>query len=522
MRELAKKLLRTIRKHDLLRAGNRVAVAVSGGADSVALLCLLEELRGEVGIVLSVAHVNHKLRGAESDGDERFVADLSAAHGLEFHRVVAPVKETLIKCGAGAPTRETPPLTSSLRANEFTQSTFKRTPASAGIPRAMSGVEAAARELRYTFFRELARQGSVTTIATAHTLDDQAETILLRLFRGTGIRGLAGVHPRIVLKEQGDALGEVVRPLLGFRRAELRDYLQACGQEWREDSSNADVSLLRNRLRHHLLPLIAEEFGDTAIEHLAEIAEIARAEEEQWSSNALSVQASPARQSVTLDVEQLLNLPLAGARRLVRDWIETNARDVTVSFRLIEEILQLARGAQGKKLQLPGAAAGRHTNGSNVAVDQVRPRSVRRGRKELVLEFAARCDASGYEYTLEVPGEIAVPELNSRVEARLVDVESIGDQPSEGLLDREHIGSKVVIRNWRAGDRYWPAHSAAEKKVKELLSDRHATGAQKKLWPVAVNEDGRLVWLRGFPAPHAMQSLKGMAIWIREIAISTL
>jgi len=509
MRELAKQLLRTIRKHDLLRAGNRVAVAVSGGADSVALLCLLEELREELGIVLSVAHVNHQLRGAESDDDERFVAGLSAARGLEFHRVVAPVKSSRI---------------------------------TAGDARAVSGVEAAARDLRYKFFRELARQGSGAKIATAHTLDDQAETVLLRMFRGTGIRGLAGVHPRIVLQEQGKAFGEVVRPLLGFRRAELRDYLQARGQKWREDSSNEDVSFLRNRVRQRLLPLIAEEFGEAAIEHLAEIAEIARAEEEQWSvgggqwpvithspessthllSTGLAVESSAKRKAVTLDVEQLLRLPLAAARRLVRAWIEKNAPEVTISFRLIEEILELARGAAGKKLELPGAAACRHTKGSNAAVDNVRPKnarpkSVRRGRRELVLESETGRDASGYQYTLPVPGEITVPELGVRIEARLVDVESVAEQTRDGLLDRERIGSRVVIRNWRAGDRYWPAHTATKKKVKELLSDRHATGAEKKLWPVGVNEDGRLVWLRGFAAPHAMQSLKGKAIWIREI-----
>lgn len=500
MHELAKRLLRAIRKHDLLHAGDRVAAAVSGGADSVALLYLLKELRGELGIVLSVAHVNHKLRGEESDDDEQFVARMAAACGLEFYRVDAPVESSRISTGSGV--------------------------------RATSGVEAAARELRYEFFRKLARRRYVARIATAHTLDDQAETVLLRMFRGTGIRGLAGVHPRIVLEEQGSAFGEVVRPLLGFRRAELRDYLQARGQKWREDSSNEDVSFSRNRVRQRLLPLIAEEFGEAAIEHMAELAEIARAEEEQAVSTQYPVSGPQLSGSAatspkvmpgaTLDVEQLLTLPLAAGRRLVRGWIENNAPEVTISFRLIEEILELARGAAGRKLELPGAAAGRDASGSNAGVENVRPKNarpkhVRRGRKELVLDWEAGSAASDYEYTLAVPGEIAVPELGARVEACMVDVESIPEQERDGLLDPERLGPKVVIRNWRAGDRYWPAHTAAEKKVKELLSDRHAIGAEKKLWPVGVNGDGCLVWIRGFAVPQAMRSRTGKAIWIREI-----
>src|SRR4029077_5632957 len=233
------RLLKTIRKQQSIRAGDRLAVAVSGGADSVALLCLLLELGAELGIVLSVAHVNHKLRGEEADEDERFVAKLARQHGLELHACEASVGGSNI-----------------------------------------SGIEAAESELRYDFFRKFTREGRVTKIATAHTLDDQAETVLLRVFRGTGIRGLSGIHPRIVFEDGGHAFGELVRPLLGFRRAALQEFLRERGQSWREDSSNRDTAFLRNRARHRLLPMIGEEFGEAAIEHMGELAEIARAEEE--------------------------------------------------------------------------------------------------------------------------------------------------------------------------------------------------------------------------------------------------
>ncbi len=477
MHELAERLLKAIRKQESIRAGDRLAAAVSGGADSVALLCLLLELRAELGIVLSVAHVNHKLRGEEADEDERFVAQLARQHGLELHVCEAPVDGNQI-----------------------------------------FGIEAAARELRYGFFRQLAREGRVTKIATAHTLDDQAETVLLRIFRGTGIRGLSGVHPRIVFEEQGRAFGELVRPLLGFRRAALQEFLREQGQSWREDSSNRDIAFLRNRVRHRLLPTIGKEFGEAAIEHMGELAEIARAEEEHWGCGHPEVRGQgggagdETRQAASLRglaVAPLLALPLAAQRRLVRGWMETNARDLSISFRLIEEALELARGSAGKRLELP--------SGRNLRLGR------RCGRQELLLELGppgGRSEAADYEYALTVPGAVQVPELGACIEARVVDPRGVREEERGQLLDLGRMPKEVLIRNWRAGDRFWPSHTSEAKKVKELLSDRHATGAEKKLWPVAVAEGCGLIWMLGFAVPAAFRAPVGAskAIWIREIA----
>ncbi len=463
--ELAERLLKTIRKQQSMRAGDRLAAAVSGGADSVALLCLLLELRDDLGIALSVAHVNHKLRGKESDEDERFVAELARQHGLELHVCEAPFEG--------------------------------RRPSEIG-----SGIEAAARELRYGFFRRLAREDRVAKIATAHTLDDQAETVLLRIFRGAGIRGLSGIHRRIAFAKQGRTFGEVLRPLLGFRRAALHEFLRERGQSWREDPSNRDVAFLRNRVRHRLLPMIGEEFGEAAIEHMSELAEIARAEEEHWAFGHPEVRA---RQAASLPVGPLLALSLAAQRRLLRAWLETNAPDLKMSFRLIEEALALAGEPTGRKLEMP--------SGWNL----------RQGRQTLLLQFEAdngRDEGTDYRYALAVPGAVEVPELGARIEARLVDAVGIREEDRGQLLDPERIPKQVLVRNWRAGDRYWPAHTAAAKKVKELLSDRHAAGAEKKLWPVAVVEGCGLVWMRGFAVPAAFRAPAeaAQAIWIRQIA----
>jgi tRNA(Ile)-lysidine synthase len=478
---LAERLLKTIRKHGSIRAGDRLAAAVSGGADSVALLCLLLELRSELGVVLSVAHVNHKLRNQESDEDAEFVSSLAHRHELELHLHEAPLISN------------------------------RKSAASSEI---ISGIEAAARDLRYAFFRQLARQGKVSKIATAHTLDDQAETVLLRIFRGTGIRGLPGIHPKIIFEEEGRAYGELVRPLLGFRRAALVEYLREQKQSWREDSSNRDTAFLRNRVRHRLLPMISEEFGEAAIEHMSELAEIARAEEEHWKCvhpevwpqrEATHGEASHAAPPPILAIGPLLALPLASQRRLIQRWLELNAPDVSISFRVIEDVLELARASSGKTFELSERWIVRHA------------------RSELLLETMLEgrtAGTLGYEYPLQLPGTVEIPELALRVDAQVVDTVSVLEKDSVQLLDIELVPKQVLIRNWRAGDRFWPSHMASAKKVKELLSDRHAMGPKKKLWPVAVAEGRGIIWMLGFPVPAALRSPVGStkAIWIREIA----
>jgi tRNA(Ile)-lysidine synthase len=493
--ELATQLLKTIRKQDSMRAGDRVAAALSGGADSVALLCLLLELRSDLGIVLSVAHVNHQLRDQESDDDEQFVARLAEQHGLELHLRHAPLR---------APSEGN---------HNSTSSTIG------------SGIEAAARQLRYDFFRKLAHDGLVSKIATAHSLDDQAETVLLRIFRGTGIRGLAGIHPRITFHEQGRVFGEIVRPLLGFRRATLQKFLRERGLSWRHDSSNQNLAFLRNRVRHRLLPIIAEEFGDAAIEHMSDLAEIARAEAEAQEQEEAEQWALSSRQwpvgEPKLDAERLLALPLAAQRRLVRAWIEATAPGVKTSFRLIEEILDLARGPAGKKLELPpGRFLRRNRQDLSLESNALESDAIHRGanhaRARVTEEAADKASdktagkvagkVADYEYALAIPGSISVPELCACIEARIVDPSHVPPNERGQLLDPRFLPNQVLIRNWRPGDRYWPAHTVAAKKVKELLTDRHATGSEKKLWPVAVANNSGIVWLRGFPAPAALRA----------------
>src|SRR5712671_1891351 len=237
--EMLEKILKYIREQQLLRPGERVAVACSGGADSVALLHVMTELRETLGIVLSVVHFHHQIRGAEADSDQHFVEELAARFHLDFYS------------GSGnAPQHAT---------------------------ESKISLETAARELRHQWFAELIKLGKADKIATAHTLDDQAETVLMRILRGTGARGLAGIAAAHKSKH-------LVRPLLTTSRREVEAYLKDKGQCWREDSTNLDLGHTRNRIRHTLLPLLERDFNPAIRQTLADLAELAHAEDEYWTN----------------------------------------------------------------------------------------------------------------------------------------------------------------------------------------------------------------------------------------------
>ncbi len=462
MLDLAQSVLRYIRKQKLVHAGDRVGVAVSGGADSVALLRLLLDLRAELGIVLSVVHFNHKLRVADSDRDERFVRQLAEQHDLEFFGGDGDVRQTADKSHLG--------------------------------------VEAAARQLRYVYFSEILASRGLNRIATGHTLDDQAETVLLRLARGAGIQGLAGIYPALPLT----AGGWVVRPLLTTRRQELEGYLNSLGQAWREDKSNRDLRFARNRLRHGILPRLERNLNPSVREALAATAEIARAEEIYWREQ---VDAALPRAwdagARKLIASVLGGYPLALRRRIVRAAGESLG--VRLDFGHVAQILEVACDPSScdAKAALP------HNWLLTREKDAVR----------FVPPEARSADKHGYSYVLRVPGAVELPEAGISLEAALVsdNQASYNSQHlcGEHFFAPELLAKELQVRNWRAGDRFWPSQTKAPKKIKELLQERHISGEARVSWPLIVSGD-EIIWLRGFPAPAHLRPRGGHAVMIRE------
>lgn len=323
----------------LFRAGERVCVAVSGGADSVALLLAMVEAntasamnKEPLGVVLSAAHVHHGLRDDEADGDEAFVRALCDRLGvpLQVFHVDTPVRQQ----AEG------------------------------------EGLEEAARELRYAALRGLVAQGQADLVATAHTLDDQAETVLMKLLRGAWTEGLGGISPAV---QEGSDGWRLVRPLLAVRRAAIEAYLAARGEPWREDSSNRDRARTRNRVRHELLPLL-RTYNPAVDEMLARTAEIAREEEAYWQAqmarllSQLVLPGKPVRgggravstavgvQSCAVEIARLAPLAAAERRRLLRAIVRS--RGLALRSEETAKVLALA-GFGGSAAQGPGAVTGR-------------------------------------------------------------------------------------------------------------------------------------------------------------------
>ena len=455
-------------KPKLMAAGDRVGVAVSGGVDSVALLRLLLDLRAELGIVLSVVHFNHQLRAIDADFDEQFVRELAEQHGLHFY------------CGNG----------------DVRQAAQKN----------HLSVEAAARKLRYAYFGELLASGTLNRIATGHTLDDQAETVLLRLARGAGTRGLAGIHPAVSITNDG----WIVRPLLTTRRTELELYLNSRGQTWREDKSNRDLRYARNRVRHGILPRLERHLNPSVREALASTAEIARSEEEYWKKE---VDAALLRvwnsESSRLNYPALRELPLALQRRIIRAAGEQ--LNLRLEFKHVEQILEMTGSASVTRIALP--------------------QDWTLTREKDCLRFSPLQRESAkehdYSYILCIPGDATLPEAGLRIQAAVVS----GAPPSYNsqhlfepdllelcLYEPGLLGPELKVRNWCAGDRFWPAHTKAPKKIKELLQERHITGKERTLWPVITSGD-EIIWVRGFPVPAHLQPKGDQAVVIQAIVM---
>ncbi len=480
---MREKVLRYILERKLIRAGDRVAAAVSGGADSVALLRVLLELRNQLGVVLSVAHFNHALRGEASDADEAFVAELARQHDLEFFSSRADVRDHA--------------LTSKL------------------------SLEAAARDLRYRWLTSLPESHNLNEVATGHTLDDQAETVLLKFLRGAGTRGLAGIYPEIASgakaptsfpsaecgpegrfyqdKSPRQPGARIIRPLLKVTRQEVEHYLAALGQTWREDESNLDHRFARNRVRHELLPHLEREYNPNLRQVLSDAAELARAEEEYWQT-LVERELHDRMAAQRLRLMNFRALPLALQRRLLRRFVET--ANLALDFEHVEKLLHCALGELPKAELAGGWLAVRQGGCLELRASQAEP------------------PFSSYQCILPVPGEVRITEIGLTVRCIPMPQEFAKEEPPASLLSPEMLGSELIVRNWRPGDRLWPVHSKSEEKLKRLFSEKHVPAGQRPRWPVVLKGE-QIIWVRGLPVARAFAwSGRGDAMKI-ELLVST-
>jgi tRNA(Ile)-lysidine synthase len=411
--------------------GSSIGVAVSGGSDSTALLLVLFTLKKSMGIDRLVAmHVNHGLRGAESNGDERFVRDLAKNLGIPFY-----IKR--------------------LKGKSLTD----------------KGMEAWARSERYRFFSMVKQREGLTCIATGHTMDDQAETVIHRIMRGAGLRGLRGI---LAHRQDG-----VVRPLLTCSRVELAEWLEDQGIAWRTDSSNSLLDYERNRIRHQILPLLESREHGAAL-HCAAIAAAAQT---AWTmlqpgiDRWISAYAALSDNRFSID-KQGLSDELHGPEALLTLFERYN---IDAYSRHIESLIQNSSRHSGTFL-LPGGEWQYHPMRSR-------------------LEFSKKTETPPLPFNLplSIPGISESKHQCFRFEIQEISP-ALHDLPTDNLtvfLDRDACGSELRFRAMRSDDRFTPLGKNTSVLVKEFCAKQGMPAQERKRCGVVTGKGGRIVWIPG-------------------------
>jgi tRNA(Ile)-lysidine synthase len=420
-------LERTIRRHAMLAGGEAVLVAVSGGADSVALLHLLASLAPEWRLRLHVLHVDHQLR-TESAADAEFVRALGARLGIPVDVATVTVDRR-------------------------------------------DSLEAAARTARYAALETHAARVGAERIALGHTADDQAETVLMRLVQGAGVRGLSGIPP---------VRGPIIRPLIELRRSALEAELRRAGLTWVEDQTNRDPKFLRNRIRHELLPLLSASYNPEVAAALVRTASLARE-----TIGALEQASAAELDRLVVWGDRAATLRLEALRALPRP--------------LAAEVLRQAAAHLGGRAPLRAWA---HRGLKRVFAIPAPRRPFKLGRVTVevsgaLARLATVSPPALIERPVTVPGRTELPEIGQALEARLVgaDAYAIPREASRVAFDADDLATPLVVRARRRGERF-VAFGGAERRLKTLLIEAKVPRWDRDRVPVVV-AGGTIVWIGG-------------------------
>jgi tRNA(Ile)-lysidine synthase len=487
----------------------RVAVAVSGGPDSLCLLHVLRELAPQLGISLSVTHLNHKLRGQASDQDQAFVTQVARELRLPLFLAEVDIARQIEQNGGN--------------------------------------LEQTARRARRAFFSQLIAEGKADRVALGHTRDDQAETVLFRILRGSGWTGLAGILP---VTREG-----LIRPLLDCSRAEVEQFLRDRGLPWREDASNLDTRFARNRLRHQLLPQLAAEWNPAIHQSLAQLADLA-SEEERLANARLRRYADllrPMAGGIEVGVQDLRDLPMAISRRLLRKALSNlNSSNGTATrfqqadfqqagFQHVDAILDLSRSDAGEgKVSLPGVTVTRsfgliHLGFTRPAGSDcpLRPDpqpiripgtypvpggggEIRFERQDLPgLMLSGRLSGQG---SGSGSGSTAGRRGSPRNPCDTLEAVQLGSAVDWARIEQEQqrLGSGLQLRTWQAGDHYRPVGQSRDRKLRELFQKARIPSWRRPLWPIVTIGD-TIIWAKQFGvAQEYAAGVTGAVLWILD------
>lgn len=442
---------KTIKKYSMIRKEDRILVGVSGGADSVVLLAILNRLRPVYGITLAAAHFNHRTRATESDRDELFVRDLCESLGILL-------------------------LTDSLKKSKGAQG---------------MSVEDFLRRQRYAFFEKARRKAGANRVALGHNRDDQAETVLMNLIRGTGLSGLSGIPP---VRDDG----VYIRPLIDCSRLEITGYLKKEGLSCVEDSSNADERFRRNRIRHSLMPELERGFNPAIRDTICRLADVLRQENDYITEEVCRQRPrwrnGPDNENAyTVPIGDLRGLHPALRRRVVLEIArDVCAPDCAIGFEHVQAVLDLAGGKNpGGSLDLPGGLLIKRNYG--------RLEFRRTDRTGETRRFRSGPSRAGVEFCLEVPvpGIVRIASLDLRIRFRqLRRVPANVADERRAYMDCDRVAFPLVIRNVMPGDRIQPLGMKGTRKLKSIFIDDKIPRELRERLPVLADEIS-VLWVPG-------------------------
>jgi tRNA(Ile)-lysidine synthase len=457
MQKVEKKILRIVRQtiatHRMFAVGDSVLVAVSGGADSVALAQVLITLAGEYSLRLAVAHLNHSLRGKAADSDAEFVAAFARGLNLPVYIEKKDVRA------------------------------FQR--------RRHLSLEEAARQVRYEFFDKIAVRYGFNKIALGHHGHDNAELVLMNLLRGSGPLGLSGIIP---VRD-----GKIVRPFIHLKRSDIQAYIAEKKLPHVTDASNADTSLRRNRIRHHLIPELENTYNPGIVDTLNRLGTIMRAED-QWIEGHLSpvfnkCVTTKRSGAISLDIARLGKLATAAKRRIIRKAIFSVKKDLRrITLLHVDDVLTLMeKGPDHGCLNLPrGIQVAR--NAAELTITCGGPSPLTNQGKR------AGSMAADYQYSISSPGTLCIQEAGVIITLTEIGVDDVPELKNIdrrlAFFDMASLHFPLVVRNIRPGDRFSPLGLNGSQKVKKYFNNHKIPGCERRKCAVLLS-DGRIIWLVG-------------------------
>jgi len=481
---MKQRIYQYILEHHMIDPGDCVCVACSGGADSICLLTVLHALRreGKLSCTLMACHLNHMLRGQESDKDEAFVRETCAKLGIPL----IAVREDVARLAADedlpypAPARQETAAASCPAASCL--------PASCPTAAHPAGLEAAGRAARERLYETCIREHGAAKIALAHHMDDQAETVLFHMARGAALPGLSGIRP---------VHGFKIRPLLGVRRTEIENWLTRQGLSWRDDATNAEDNYARNRIRHHILPVLESEINAGAVRHIAEAAETIQLAD-QWIQKEMQDRIAEylSEEDNTLQISRNLQKEPEFVQRAVIMHALTSLagthRDIGLQH--VRQVEDLLTGASGRKQDLPhgiSAAGGYHCLVLRKKKLNESARKTEEKAEQISLlnpEKEIRAELSGFRFKGKITEIIPLP---------------IPEKTYTKWLNCDKIKGTIAIRTRRPGDYILLDAAGRRQSVKAWMINQKIPREQRNQIPLVVHgnpdvqQGAEVLWIVG-------------------------